>query len=671
MAVLKKHKTQSLEHKTLGAVTIIVIGLSLAIGGVSSAFSAQLAIKTSSELTNSHATRVIEDITSQMAAMEAETVKIASHSLQFRDNPYLSSFLQIRANNSVGIEEMYLTQSNGVFVTNVKGEFDETKYNMDSEWYKTIKANPSKLIFGDITFDSEKNTLYIEMGTGMIDYSDEFNGIVVAKVNLASILQSLSSTITEDSFPYLIDDKGNILFHMDENYKPTGPTNFSNIKEVGSEELLNLLEQPGELSSRYKSAENKQFIISKGNLGNNWTLAYVTNWDSIIAPVKKQIFAITITAILAGLFSLALLRIQLRKRLSPIKEITSHVEELSSGDLTVENLSLHTGTELDKLGEGINSLVSNLNQIISMAKNVSGTALETTDNLAKVADTNIHASSEVASTISEVADGVRDQTETCFSTTKNVHTLDAEMAEILKNVSSTLQSVLETIERSKTGTSIVEDLSVKNSLINDEMGKVSEKVTVLIESIKNISTISDDIEAISNQTHLLSLNASIEAAKAGEQGRGFSVVASEIRKLSEATAASNNKVAEISRNLIAEIVDIDKTTQKSMNVLSLQTASVSNTKTTFTEIDTDVMRINEFLNAIEDSIAAATKQTREVVESLTELSNVSEKNTAYSQEIAAKTEGQLKEMDSMKGIITQLQDTCVELETTVNHFKTK
>ena len=82
----------------------------------------------------------------------------------------------------------------------------------------------------------------------------------------------------------------------------------------------------------------------------------------------------------------------------------------------------------------------------------------------------------------------------------------------------------------------------ENENLNQEL---STAVKGILESTATINKMTEDIQYISDQTNLLALNAAIEAARAGEHGRGFSVVAEEVRKLSDRTNQASNGITQI------------------------------------------------------------------------------------------------------------------------------
>ena len=86
----------------------------------------------------------------------------------------------------------------------------------------------------------------------------------------------------------------------------------------------------------------------------------------------------------------------------------------------------------------------------------------------------------------------------------------------------------------------------------------SKSIEAILENTATINKITEDIQYISDQTNLLALNAAIEAARAGEHGRGFSVVAEEVRKLSDRTNQASNDITQIVGKVNASVEAISK-----------------------------------------------------------------------------------------------------------------
>ncbi|OPY58084.1 MAG: Methyl-accepting chemotaxis protein I [Pelotomaculum sp. PtaU1.Bin035] len=157
-------------------------------------------------------------------------------------------------------------------------------------------------------------------------------------------------------------------------------------------------------------------------------------------------------------------------------------------------------------------------------------------------------------------------------------------------------------------------LLTKNS--SGMLNNMVNNATELLEKIKTIDYISQNVSDIADQTNLLSLNAAIEAARAGEHGRGFSVVAEQVRKLADQTKQAVKEVKSISDDMNGKAMNTNDT--------------VTNVKDVFerylndTERVADVMRenrrqVSETANAI-DNIAKAAQQQALTTEDLARLS---------------------------------------------------
>ena len=136
----------------------------------------------------------------------------------------------------------------------------------------------------------------------------------------------------------------------------------------------------------------------------------------------------------------------------------------------------------------------------------------------------------------------------------------------------------------------------------------SQSIQTILENTATINKITEDIQYISDQTNLLALNAAIEAARAGEHGRGFSVVAEEVRKLSDRTNQASNDITQI----VGKVNDSVGAISKSLNENRVKTENKKES------VDTAVK-----------SLLTTAKESTEVFSKLVDSSVVSSKSVAH------------------------------------------
>lgn len=165
-----------------------------------------------------------------------------------------------------------------------------------------------------------------------------------------------------------------------------------------------------------------------------------------------------------------------------------------------------------------------------------------------------------------------------------------------------------TLEKSEQVNNLSQDLSIKLSEISDvvsglalevqklvELNKdVNNEVASAIETTKDTDQILNFVQSISKQTNLLGLNAAIESARAGEAGKGFSVVAQEIRKLSNSSAESIKKIDLVLKSIVNSIQKISGDVNKTSELFEGQVAAFQQINASIQELNSNAQMLEEF-----------------------------------------------------------------------------
>ncbi|HEV2176742.1 MAG TPA: CHASE3 domain-containing protein [Terriglobia bacterium] len=209
-------------------------------------------------------------------------------------------------------------------------------------------------------------------------------------------------------------------------------------------------------------------------------------------------------------------------------EMARAAEQIAEGDLTVE---LKPKSEKDILGKAFATMRDKL-------RRVTGEIQESVNILSSSAQQIVATTTQVASGAAETATAVAETT-TTLEEVKQTAQLSTQKA---KYVSDSAQKAAQV---SQSGKKSAEESIEGMKRIRQQMESIAESIVRLSEQSQAIGEIMITVNDLAEQSNLLAVNASIEAAKAGEQGKGFAVVAQEVRSLAEQSKQATAQVRTI------------------------------------------------------------------------------------------------------------------------------
>ena len=238
-----------------------------------------------------------------------------------------------------------------------------------------------------------------------------------------------------------------------------------------------------------------------------------------------------IHGMLTDLSGVSLFKEDVELRLANYQEFIANV---AKGDLS-KRLKISGSDDLAQLGESLNA----------MTESLAAVALDTTETIHAIDNTL----EELQNSINDQSSGVAEQAAALNETTASLDQIKGMAAQSMERV----QILGETAERSRReseqGNLAVEQVVAGMGGILTRMEDIAQTILALSEQIQQIGDITGVVTNLAQQSKMLALNASIEAAKAGEAGKGFAVVAAEVRELAEQSQQSTAQVQKILQDI--------------------------------------------------------------------------------------------------------------------------
>lgn len=475
------------------------------------------------------------------------------------------------------------------------------------------------------------------------------------------------------AYMYAIDKNGIEMMHPFKEGE-----NISNVTDVRGRNLAKLIIDEGNnpknngiVNFEWKNPGEK-FNRMKMN-----SVAYFKPWGWYInvgcyesdfyKPMYKILELLTVISLILILISLFLIIRLMKKKIKPLGDIVKSMEMVSNGNMQV-SLNIKNNDEIGYIGTIFNKMTGDIRDVLIKIKELSEALSTKTAAINSSTDIAFENSNNVKEAMGQISGAINDSTKDMQNSFDNMKLL-AENIDKVRSNSISMKN--ESASASNLNSNIIEvltDLENKNSQ-NIALSKdTNHKINKLLDKSNEIVTIINVIEDISTEINLLSLNASIESARAGEAGKGFAVVAEQIKKLSNDTSNSVNKIRDLINELISAINVSADSVKKSGTAAQSQIETINDTRNTLNKVISFIQKIPIIINENVTKIDGIYKHTYTVTSSMDSVISASEEISASSEEITASTSEVNQNMGNIRNLANELNNFSKELKTKLDNF---
>ncbi len=400
-------------------------------------------------------------------------------------------------------------------------------------------------------------------------------------------------------------------------------------------------------------------------------LYYDDNQIMLDSTQKQYSFLrlISILLTLAGLIASSLLGyLIIRSIHHPIRYLRGRVREIAEGNLAVD-IRTFSQDELGELTADFNIMVSRMKELISTVSQSIGRVNTSAHELTFIAEQTTATGEEMTSGINEIAVGASEQASLTEATSGETMALSdtIEKVNVRNKKMTSLSSEAEIVLRG--GMDKVKKLQDHNLQTTEANQLVVQHIEGLAEQMLTISTIVQTINEVSEQTKLLALNASIEAARAGDSGKGFAVVATEIRKLSTMTYESTERINTTIARLKAEVSQTLQVMNQTEVIISEQSLIVQESGTVFESIMDMLKEIISSIQEMDGDIGQMNVSREQVISSIIKISDVARDAASATEEISSASNDQSQAYSHLHSAAEQLKQSSQQVSEMISRFR--
>ena len=328
-----------------------------------------------------------------------------------------------------------------------------------------------------------------------------------------------------------------------------------------------------------------------------------------------------------------------RRLMRPLVKVSTIIEEIANGDINADfGMVKESNDEIGLIIEKMKELTQSLGSIVGKIRNSSDTMSANSNELNDTSSQTLAANNEISKAVEDVAEGSTGMAASISKINENLLEMSNETKDINASVDEIKNQTVAVQDSSKIMNDKIKSMQDSSHKMDEGISTISKRIETVNTTVDKVSNIVSVIEEISGETNLLSLNASIEAARAGDAGKGFAVVAQEIRVLSDNTNTELENIKQIISSLVEECRYCVQASGTIVEDNAKQKEEIKAVLDEFGSLDEQIQKTAEKADEIEELVTAMVELNDDITKSSNSLTDVSAANAAATEEMNANIE---------------------------------
>lgn len=516
--------------------------------------------------------------------------------------------------------------------------------------------------------DSTKHTMVDVINTTSKIVENEISNADTEDLDYDEYAKSLSDVKLEgmdSSYVYVVKNDGTMLYHPTKE-KVGQPVENAVIKGVVQQ--LQDGKKPGTTVVEYDFNGTTKY--SAYTILNNENILVLTADESeALAGIT------TVTGVAVGIIAIVVLIaiiisfIMGRRLMRPLVKVSTIIEDVANGNIEADfSVVKESNDEIGLIIEKMKELTQSLGSIVGKIRNSSDTMSSNSYELNDTSSQTLAANNEISKAVEDVAEGSTGMAASISKINENLLEMSNETKDINASVDEIKNQTTAVQDSSKIMNDKIKSMQDSSHKMDEGISAISKRIETVNTTVDKVSNIVSVIEEISSETNLLSLNASIEAARAGDAGKGFAVVAQEIRVLSDNTNTELENIKQIISSLVEECRYCVQASGTIVEDNAKQKEEIKAVLDEFSALDEQIQKTAEKADKIEELVTAMIELNDDITKSSNSLTDVSAANAAATEEMNANIEELNAMMNGVSEMAGNMNDESDGLKEALSFF---